>query len=163
MEKDKIYDRMQQLELHLEKNKKVIPKAKATIIMNYINLARDENISDEELNDYYGMVRDANKKMLGDNALSWTGTPSLPIAINAGVQEQANKVRPFLIDSFRMVDPKYLRGRGGRILDAEGFADMIIDSANRRLETEYNNQEWNGEFPITLKEVPTLSDDGGEV
>ena len=54
MEKDKIYDRMQQLELHLEKNKKVIPKAKASIIMNYINLARDENISDEELNDYYG-------------------------------------------------------------------------------------------------------------
>ena len=94
----------------------------------------------------------------------WGGQPSLPIAINAGVQEQATKVRPFLIDSFQLVDPLYLRGRGGRVLTAEQFADMIIDSANRRLETEYNNGTWDGNFPITLTEVEEeTTDNGGTV
>ena len=98
------------------------------------------------LNAFYNTVRDQNK-LLGDKALSWGGQPSLPIAINAGVQEQATKVRPFLIDSFQLV---------------EEFADMIIDSANRRLEAEYNNKEWDGEFPITLTEVED-TDNGGTV
>ena len=150
------------MELHLEANKKTIKKAKASIIMGYINMARGDEVTDEELQEYYELVRDSNKKLLKDDALSWTGSPSLPIAINAKVAAQGQALRPFLIDSFQVVDPLYLRGRGGRVLDAEGFADMLIDSATRRLEAEYNNKEWNGEFPITLKEVENAdSSDGG--
>ena len=152
MDKDKIMDRLQLLELHVQDKKNGISKGMKDMILSSITNAR--NVADDEdmLNAFYNTVRDQNK-LLGDKALSWGGQPSLPIVINAGVQAQANAVRPYLIDSFQLVDPLYLRGRGGRVLTAEQFADMIIDSANRRLEAEYNNKEWNGEFPITLTEV----------
>tara|TARA_R100001510_G_C7605464_1_gene170776 strand:+ start:362 stop:850 length:489 start_codon:yes stop_codon:yes gene_type:complete len=162
MEKDKIMDRLQLLELHVKDKKNDISKGMKDMILSSITNAR--NVADDEtmLNAFYNTVRDQNK-LLGDKALSWGGQPSLPIPINAGVQAQANAVRPFLIESFQLVDPLYLRGRGGRVLTAEEFADMIIDSANRRLEAEYNNKEWNGEFPITLTEVEETTESGGAV
>lgn len=160
MDKDKIMDRLQLLELHVKDKKNDISKGMKDMILSSITNAR--NVADDEnmLNAFYNTVRDQNK-LLGDKALSWSGQPSLPIAINAGVQAQANAVRPHLIESFQLVDPLYLRGRGGRVLTAEQFADMIIDSSNRRLEAEYNNKEWDGEFPITLTEVEDETTESG--
>jgi hypothetical protein len=163
MDTDKIMDRLTRLELHVNDKKNNISKGMKDMILSSITNAR--NISDDEtmLNAFWNTVRDQNS-LLGDKKLTWGGQPSLPIPINAGVQAQANAVRPFLIDSFQLVDPLYLRGRGGRVLTAEEFADMIIDSANRRLEAEYNSKEWNGEFPITLTEVEEeTTDNGGTV
>ena len=149
MDKDKIMDRLQLLELHVKDKKNDISKGMKDMILSSITNAR--NVADDEnmLNAFYNTVRDQNK-LLGDKALSWSGQPSLPI-------------RPHLIESFQLVDPLYLRGRGGRVLTAEQFADMIIDSSNRRLEAEYNNKEWDGEFPITLTEVEETTESGGAV
>ena len=160
MDKDKIMDRLQLLELHVKDKKNEISKGMKDMILSSISNAR--NVADDEamLNAFWNTVRDQNK-LLGEKAVQWTNQPSLPIAINAGVQAQANAVRPYLIDSFQLVDPHYLRGRGGRVLTAEQFADMIIDSANRRLEAEYNSGEWNGEFPITLTEVEDETTESG--
>lgn len=163
MDTDKIMDRLTLLELHVSDKKNNISKGMKDMILSSISNAR--NVADDEtmLNAFWNTVRDQNK-LLGDKALSWGGQPSLPIAVNAGVQEQANTLRPFLIDSFPVVDPLYIRGRGGRVLTAEGFADMIIDASNRRLETEYNNGSWDGNFPITLTEVEEeTTDNGGTV
>tara|TARA_R100000353_G_scaffold54154_1_gene43323 strand:+ start:2164 stop:2655 length:492 start_codon:yes stop_codon:yes gene_type:complete len=163
MDTDKIMDRLQLLELHVKDKKNDISKGMKDMILSTISEAR--NVADDEmkLNSFWNTVKSQNK-LLGEKAVIWSGQPSLPIAINAGVQEQATKVRPFLIDSFQLVDPLYLRGRGGRVLTAEQFADMIIDSANRRLETEYNNGTWDGNFPITLTEVEEeTTDNGGTV
>lgn len=163
MDTDKIMDRLQLLELHVKDKKNDISKGMKDMILSTISEAR--NVADDEmkLNSFWNTVKSQNK-LLGEKAVIWSGQPSLPIAINAGVQEQATKVRPFLIDSFQLVDPLYLRGRGGRVLTAEDFADMIIDSANRRLETEYNNGTWDGNFPITLTEVEEeTTDNGGTV
>lgn len=163
MDTDKIMDRLQLLELHVKDKKNEISKGMKDMILSSISNAR--NVADDEamLNAFWNTVRDQNK-LLGEKAVIWSNQPSLPVAINAGVQAQANAVRPFLIESFQLVDPLYLRGRGGRVLTAEQFADMIIDSANRRLETEYNNGEWDGNFPITLTEVEEeTTDNGGSV
>ena len=160
MDTDKIMDRLQLLELHVKDKKNDISKGMKDMILSTISEAR--NVADDEmkLNSFWNTVKSQNK-LLGEKAVIWSGQPSLPIAINAGVQEQATKVRPFLIDSFQLVDPLYLRGRGGRVLTAEQFADMIIDSANRRLETEYNNGTWDGNFPITLTEVEEETTESG--
>lgn len=152
MDTEKIMDRLTLLELHVKDKTKDISKGMKDMILSSISNARNVADDNDMLNAFWNTVRDQNN-LLGDKKLSWGGQPSLPIVVNAGVQEQAANARPFLIESFQVVDPLYFRGRAGRELTAETFADMIIHSANRKLETEYNNGTWDGNFPITLTEV----------
>ena len=166
MDIEKIMNRMTQMQAHLKANSKNIPKSIGNMMSGRVNEAItiiEAGDPDEIAQFLYEDIRRLNKK-LGDYELSWSGTPALPTQANAEVTAMGNAARPLLIDSFQLVDPLFFRGRGGRTLDAESFADYVIGAAVRRLEQDYDKKVWDAKFPITLKEVEeTPSDDGGEV
>lgn len=166
MDIEKIMNRMTQMQAHLKANSKNIPKSIGNMMSGRVNEAItiiEAGDPDEIAQFLYEDIRRLNKK-LGDYELSWSGTPALPTQANAEVTAMGNAARPLLIDSFQLVDPHFFRGRGGRVLTAEGFADYVIGAAVRRLEQDYDKKVWDAKFPITLKEVEeTPSDDGGEV
>ena len=152
MEIEKIRDRIGLLEAHLKKTD--IPKSMKDMIQSAITVSKTLNDADQ-LNMMWNTIRSQNN-MLGDNKCVFTqSTTFLPTKINAETEAQYAPVRKFLIESFQLVgeNTNLLRGRNGRVLNAEEFAEFIITPNMRRLKAEYDKKAWDGKHPITLQEV----------
>jgi len=153
MNVEKIVDRLAQFEAHL-KTTKEIPKGMRDMIMANIQQAR-LNIDDEEtLNMFWNTIRGQNK-LLKENACSFgSGTAGVVTIPNEATQAQVDAMRGVLIDSFQLVDPLFLRGRGGReFTNGEDFADFVLTPNIKRLNAELSSGVWDGNYPITLKEI----------
>ena len=152
MEIEKIRDRIGLLQAHLKKTD--IPKSMKDMIQSAITASK--TIEDaEKLNMMWNTLRFQNN-MLEDNKCVFTqSTTFLPTKINAETEAQYAPVRKFLIDSFQLVgeNTNLLRGRNGRVLNAEEFAEFIITPNMRRLKAEHDSGAWDGKHPITLQEV----------
>ena len=152
MEIEKIRDRIGLLQAHLKKTD--IPKSMKDMIQSAITASKTIEDADQ-LNMMWNTIRSQNN-MLGDNKCVFTqSTTFLPPKINAETEAQYAPVRKFLIESFQLVgeNTNLLRGRNGRVLNAEEFAEFIITPNMRRLKAEYDSEAWDGKHPITLQEV----------